>query len=74
MCNNLWFALIAKNISGEGKSIYSLLPRTSATGWHAAAVPNEPESHQVSLSQPDYFYADIKKQKNTHIWLNGQDC
>lgn len=39
--------LKAEDISGERTSIYPLLPRSSAAGWHPAAVPYEQESHQV---------------------------
>lgn len=43
------FPLKAEDISGKRTSIYPLLPRSSAAGWHPAAVPYEQESHQVQL-------------------------
>lgn len=43
--------LKAEDASRERTGVYSLLPRTSATGWHAAAVPDEPESDQVKNCQ-----------------------
>lgn len=41
------FASLAEDISGEGTSIYPVLPRSPTIGGHAAAVPDEPQGHQV---------------------------
>lgn len=69
------FPLKAEDISGKRTSIYPLLPRSSAAGWHPAAVPYEQESHQVQLHCQScvHWFTGFVRSKNilTLSWQVG---